>query len=129
MAYIVLRKAVGGKFALDIVAGAARAIAVGISALNHEAVDYAVKGQTVVELFVICKIDKVRHRFRGLFGIELQLHLAAVFQHDFCYGMFHTVFLHITQRAVGKLYTRILPVAREAFRICSAGTDACGLRR
>ena len=38
------------QFALDIVARAARAVAVGVSALNHEAVDYAVKGQTVVEL-------------------------------------------------------------------------------
>ena len=54
VAYIVLRKAVGGKFALDIVAGAARADTVGISALNHEAVDYAVKGQAGEELLVIC---------------------------------------------------------------------------
>ena len=47
-----------GELALNAVAGTAHTCSVGASALNHEALDYAVEDQTVVEL-PVDQTDKI----------------------------------------------------------------------
>lgn len=48
----IIFKAVARKFSFNTVAGAAHTIAVGTTALDHEAFNHAVKDQTVVKALV-----------------------------------------------------------------------------
>lgn len=49
---VILREAVGGKFTVDFIAGAASAVALGAAALDHEAGDHPVESQAVIEALV-----------------------------------------------------------------------------
>ena len=69
--------AVVGELALDGVAGAAHAVAVGAAALDHEAGDHPVEDQAVVEAG-LHQADEVVHRVGSHLGVELGDHLAAV---------------------------------------------------
>ena len=67
----VIFHTVGGEFALDRLIRAAHAGALGVSALDHEAVDDAVEGQAVIEA-LFCQLQEVFDRDRG--GVAVQLH-------------------------------------------------------
>ena len=74
----VVFEAVHSKLTLDFVSGTAHSGAVGTAALNHEAVDNAVKGKSVVES-VFDEADKVVDGVGSNFGIKLRLNdLSAV---------------------------------------------------
>ena len=77
----IIGKAVLCKFALDAVAGAAHAVTVGASALNHKASDNPVKDQSVIKTFTD-QADKVVYGNRSDFGIQLCFDHAAVFHGD-----------------------------------------------
>ena len=61
--------AVCGKFALDVVVAAARAVALWVTALDHKALDDPVEGQTVVEALVY-KVEEVLNGDRRVGGVE-----------------------------------------------------------
>ena len=87
----VIFHAVLGKFALDAVARTAHAGAVGAAALNHKALDNAVKGQSVIK-FLIDKADKIVYGDRGDFRIQLCLDYVAALHGNgnnriFCHGL------------------------------------------
>ena len=67
----VIFHTVGREFALDRLIRAAHAGALGVSALDHEAVDDAVEGQAVIET-LFCQLQEVINRDRG--GVAVQLH-------------------------------------------------------
>lgn len=67
-----------GELALDIVARTAHARALGTAALNHEALDDAVKDQAVIEPLVD-QADEIVDGDRGDLGVKLRLDDAAVF--------------------------------------------------
>ena len=86
----VVFHAVGGKFTLDAVAGAAHAGALGAAALDHEAGDAAVEDQSVIEA-AVGQRNKVAHALRSDLRVELALHHAAVFQSNGKGGIRHTL--------------------------------------
>ena len=92
VAQVVLSEAVAGELALDGIAGAAHAGALGVAALDHEAGDDPVEDQAVVEVGGH-QGDEVRHGVRRDFGIQLGLDDAAVFHFDGDDGIGHDVFL------------------------------------
>ena len=63
--------AVLGKFALDVLVGAAGAVALGISALDHKAVDDPMERKSIIKS-VVGQLAKIRHG-NGR-GIGIQLH-------------------------------------------------------
>ena len=63
--------AVGRKLALDGVLRSAGAVAVGVTALHHEARDDAVEGQAIVKP-IIGQVHKILHGHGG--GVAVQLH-------------------------------------------------------
>ena len=67
----VIFHAVGGEFTLDRLVRAAHAGALGVAALDHEAVDDAVEGQAVIEA-LFCQLQEVINRDGG--GVAVQLH-------------------------------------------------------
>ena len=73
--------AVLGKFALDGIAGAADADALGAAALNHEAGDDPVENEAVIEA-AVGQGGKIAHGLGRKFGVEFAGHFAAVFQFD-----------------------------------------------
>ena len=73
--------AVLGKFALDAVAGAAGAVALGASALNHEAGNAAVEGQPVIKT-AVGQGNEVAHAFGRNIGVQFAGHDAAVLHLD-----------------------------------------------
>ena len=64
----VVADAVGLELALDAVAGAAHAGAVGAAALNHEAVDAAMEDQAVIKTGV-GERDEIPHALRSDVGV------------------------------------------------------------
>ena len=84
----IVFEAVAGKLALDAVAGAAGACALGVAALNHKAGDDTVEDDTVVKALVY-KGDKVVDCVGGDFGVKLCLHDVAVFHFKGNYGIAH----------------------------------------
>ena len=69
------------ELALDAVAGAAHAGAVGAAALDHEAGNDPVEDQAVIEV-MIAQIDEIIDALGGLIGVQLTLDDAAVFHGD-----------------------------------------------
>ena len=84
----VVGHAVGGELALDAVAGAAHAGAVGAAALDHEAIDAAVENQPVIEAGV-GQGDEIPHRLRCNIGIQLGGDFLAVLHFDGYNGIAH----------------------------------------
>ena len=74
----IVLEAVGGKFALDLVTGAARAVAVRVAALDHKTGDNAVKHHTIVKAGIRQRDEVVDGVGRKL-GIELTAHHRAAF--------------------------------------------------
>ena len=74
-------QSVGNFIALDVVAGAADAHALGVAALDHEAGDDAVEDQPIVEAG-IGQGDEVAHGLGRDLRVELTLHLAAILHGD-----------------------------------------------
>ena len=77
----VILDAVEEELALDAVAGATHAGAVGAATLDHKAGNHAVEDQAVI-VVVIAQIDEVIDALGGLFGVQLSLDNAAVFHGD-----------------------------------------------
>ena len=73
----VVLHAVGGELALDAVAGAAHAVAVGAAALDHKAGDDPVEDQAVI-VPGVGQGDEVAHALGCDVGIQLGHDLAAV---------------------------------------------------
>ena len=84
----VVLHAVLGKLALDGVAGAAHAVAVGAAALDHKAGDAAVEDQAVIKA-LLHQADEVVHAVGGHVGVELGLDDAAVFHFNGHNRIFH----------------------------------------
>jgi hypothetical protein len=77
----IIFEAIGRKFALDMIAGAAHAVTVGATALDHESGNYTMEYLVVVEALV----DKGNEVINGVwcdFGIKLCLDNSAVFHFD-----------------------------------------------
>ena len=89
---VVLAEAVGGELAVDLIAGAAHAVAVGAAALDHEAGDDPVEGQAVIEALVSQR-DEVVDGVGSLLGIQLAAHNAAVLHGDGYDGIAHISFV------------------------------------
>ena len=84
----VVFEAVGGEFTLDVVAGTAHAGAVRAAALDHKAVDNAVKGQPVIKA-AARKAKEISHGVGRDLGVQLSLDDLAAF-HFYCYDwVFH----------------------------------------
>ena len=77
----VVLDAVEKELALDAVAGAAHAGALGAAALNHEAGDDSVEDQTIIKM-VIAQVDEVADALGRFVGIQLAFDDAAVFHGD-----------------------------------------------
>ena len=77
----VVLDAVEEELALDAVAGAAHAGALGAAALDHEAGNDPVEDQAVVET-LIAQGDEVIDALGGLLGVQLALDDAAIFHGD-----------------------------------------------
>ena len=92
VAQIVLGEAVAGELALDVVAGAAHAVAVGTAALDHEAGDHPVEDQAVIKA-PVGQGDEIVDRVGGLLGVQLAGHDGAVFHGDGNDGVLH--FRHV----------------------------------
>jgi len=103
-------EAVGGKLALDAVAGAADADALGIAALDHKALNNAVENQSVIKA-LIDQGDEIVDGVGGDIGIELRLDDIAVFHFDCDNGI---VRIHWYD-----LSFRILSISRRASRSAS----------
>ena len=73
--------AVGGKLALDLVGRAAHAGALGVTALDHKAVDDTVEDDAVIEILAD-KLLEVGHRDGGNVGVKLNDDIGAAFQLD-----------------------------------------------
>ena len=69
------------ELALDAVAGAAHAGALGAAALNHEAGNDSVEDQTIIKM-VIAQVDEVADALGRFVGIQLAFDDAAVFHGD-----------------------------------------------
>ena len=82
----VVLDAVEEELALDAVAGAAHAGALGAAALNHEAGNDSVEDQTIIKM-VIAQVDEVADALGRLVGIQLALDDAAVFHGDLKCGI------------------------------------------
>lgn len=78
----VVCNAVCTEFALDICAGAAGAVALGIAALDHKSGNNAVEYQPVIKI-AVGKLYKVFDCYRRDVVIKLKLDHAAVFHSDF----------------------------------------------
>ena len=74
----VILEAIARKLALDTIAGAARAHALGVAALNHEAGDDAVENDAVV-VALVDEADEVVDGVGGNLRVKLGLDGAAVF--------------------------------------------------
>ena len=61
--------AVGGKFALDGLLGAAEAGALRVAALHHKAAYYAMKSKAVIEAF-ICQLYKISNGYRRVVAVQ-----------------------------------------------------------
>ncbi len=108
----VVGHAVGGEFALDAVAGAAHAGAVGAAALDHEAGDDPVEGQAVVKALV-GQGDEVVDGVGGLVGVQLALHDAAVLHGDGDNGIRHRYrFLSFIVLSISRLASRLAEASR-----------------
>ena len=68
----VLSETVMGELAFDTVAGAARALSEGISALDHKALDDSVEYYAVIEMLVY-KRNEVIYSVGSVFGIKLSM--------------------------------------------------------
>ena len=77
----VVLDAVEKELALDAVAGAAHAGALGAAALNHEAGNDSVEDQTIIKM-VIAQVDEVADALGRFVGIQLAFDDAAVFHGD-----------------------------------------------
>ena len=77
----VVLHAVEEELALDAVAGAAHAGALGAAALNHEAGDDPVEDQAVI-VIVVTQVDEVVNALGGLVGVQLALDNAARLHRD-----------------------------------------------
>ena len=110
---VFLLPAVVGELALDAVAGAAHAGALGAAALDHEAGDDPVEIKAVIEAGV-GKGDEVIHGVGGLLGVQLTGHDGAAFHSDGDDGMFH--FRHIHRF----LSLRVRSISRRASRWAAA---------
>ena len=77
----VIFETVGGEFALDAVAGATHAVAVGAAALNHETGNDTMEDLVIIET-LIDEGDEVVNSVGSEFGIELSLDDVAVFHFD-----------------------------------------------
>ena len=74
------------ELALDAVAGAAHAGALGAAALNHEAGNDSVEDQTIIKM-VIAQVDEVADALGRFVGIQLAFDDAAVFHGDLKCGI------------------------------------------
>ena len=84
-------KAVCRKFALDAVAGAAGAVAIGVAALDHKAGDDAVEGEAVVEALT-GEVAEIANALGREIGVELKLDNSAVLHGDGCVDLVHKFF-------------------------------------
>ena len=75
------------EFANDVVLGAAHAVTLGISALDHEAGNYSVEDKSVVEALAY-KLKEVCYGLGCSLGAELKLDDAAVFHFDYYHFLF-----------------------------------------
>ena len=88
----VVDEAVLRELALDGIARAAHAGALGVAALDHEARDHPVEDQAVVEA-LLDQVHEVRHGIGRDLGVQLRLDDAAVFHFDGDDGVGHVVIL------------------------------------
>ena len=97
------------ELANDVVLGAAHAVTLGISALDHEAGNYSVEDKTVVEALAY-KLKEVCYGLGRSLGAELKLDNAAVFHFDYyhflflLYGYYFTkICLYLNKKLFGEL--------------------------
>ena len=108
----VVLHAVELELALDAVAGAAHAVAVGTAALDHEAGDDPVEDQAVIEA-LIGQRDEVVDRVGGFLGVQLAGHDAAVLHGDGDNGIGHSYrFLSFMVRSISRLASRLAVASR-----------------
>ena len=98
----VVGKTVGRELALDAVAGAAGADALGVAALDHKAGDHAVEDQPVIEA-LLHQGDEIVDGVGGDLGIELGLHHIAVFHFKGYDRIAHQVFLSFIILSISRL--------------------------
>ena len=94
---------VGGKFAVDLIARAAHAVALRAAALDHEAGDDAVENEAVIKAR-ICQRDEVVDGVGGQLGIELAGHHRTALHLDGHNGIGHIVLLVSRRGAFGFLF-------------------------
>ena len=104
----IVGNAVHFELALDRVAGAAYADALGVAALDHKAANDAVEDNAVIKL-ILYQRDKVVDRVGCNLGIKLGLYDIAVFHFDCYYRITHQC-----------LSFKVLSMSRAASRFASS---------
>ena len=100
----VVGHAVGGKFALDGILGAAGTVAKRVTALHHESVDDAVEAQSVIKT-VFCQFQKIAHSYGSHIAVEFDLdgaHISDFYFHMMDAGLFCSAACHAKDHGCSK---------------------------